>query len=176
MDGVRRVVVGVDGSVGSLQALRRAVTAARMRAVPLVAVIAWTAPGGEAAYRRTFDVQLKRLWERGAWERLARAWDEALGGIPYDVEVKQVAVRADAGKALVWTADDENDLLVIGAGRRNSLRRALIPSVPRYCVAHTRCTVLVVPPSPLSRQMDHGVLPRLLRRRRAVNHLVGHGG
>jgi nucleotide-binding universal stress UspA family protein len=173
MDGVRRIVVGVDGSVGSLQALRRAVTEARMRAVPLVAVVAWSAPGGEVAYRRTLDVKLKKMWEQGAWERLARAWDEALGGVPHDVEVRQVAVRADAGKALVRIAEDENDLLVIGAGRRNPLRRALIPSVPRYCAAHALCSVLVVPPSPLSRQMDHGMLPRLLRRRRAVNHLVG---
>ena len=174
MDGVRRVVVGVDGSVGSLQALRRAVTEARMRAVPLVAVIAWTAPGGEAAYRHTFDVQLKKLWEQGAWERLARAWDEALGGIPHDVAVTQVAVRADAAKALVRVADDENDLMVMGAGRRSVWRRAFIPSVPRYCAAHARCAMLVVPPSPLSQQMDHGMLPRLLRRKRAVNHLVGH--
>ncbi|MFC0437823.1 universal stress protein [Kutzneria buriramensis] len=173
MDGVRRVVVGVDGSVGSLQALRRAVTEARMRAVPLVAVVAWSAPGGEVAYRRTLDVKLKKMWEQGAWERLARAWDEALGGIPHDVDVQQVAVRADAGKALVRIAEDENDLLVIGAGRRSPLRRALIPSVPRYCAAHALCSVLLVPPSPLSRQMDHGMLPRLLRRRRAVNHLVG---
>ncbi|EWM18329.1 universal stress protein [Kutzneria sp. 744] len=176
MDGVRRVVVGVDGSVGSLQALRRAVTEARMRAVPLVVVIAWSAPGGEATYRRTLDVQLKRLWEQGAWERLAAAWDEALGGVPDDVEVQQMAVRADAGKALVCIADDENDLLVVGAGRRNLLRRALIPSVPRYCAAHAKCTVLLVPPSPLAQQMYHGVLPRLLRRKRAVNDLVGHGG
>jgi nucleotide-binding universal stress UspA family protein len=174
MDGVGRVVVGVDGSVGSLQALRRAVTEARMRAVPLVAVIAWTAPGGEAAYRRTFDVQLKQLWEQGAWERLARAWDEALGGIPEDVDVRQVAVRADAGKALVCVANDENDLMVIGAGRRSVWRRAFIPSVPRYCAAHARCAMLVVPPSPLSQQMDHGMLPRLLRRKRAVNGFVGH--
>ncbi|GAA3438568.1 universal stress protein [Kutzneria kofuensis] len=173
MDGVRRVVVGVDGSVGSLQALRRAVTEARMRAVPLVAVIAWSAPGGEVAYRRTLDVQLKQLWEQGAWERLARAWDEALGGIPQDVDVQQMAVRADAGKALVCIANDESDLLVVGAGRRNLLRRALIPSVPRYCAAHAQCPVLLVPPTTLARQMHHGVLPRLLRRRRAVNHLVG---
>ena len=174
MDGVRRVVVGVDGSVGSLQALRRAVTEARMRAVPLVAVVAWSAPGGEVAYRRTLDVKLKKMWEQGAWERLAAAWDEALGGVPDDVEVQQMAVRADAGKALVCIADDENDLMVIGAGRRSLWRRALIPSVPRYCAAHARCAMLVVPPSPLSQQMDHGMLPRLLRRRRVVNHLVGH--
>jgi nucleotide-binding universal stress UspA family protein len=172
-DGVRRVVVGVDGSDGSLQALRRAVTEARMRAVPLVAVIAWTPPGGEATYRRTLDVRLRRLWELGAWERLARAWDEALGGIPHDVEVRQVAVRAAAGKALVCVADDENDLLVVGAGQRNPVRRALIHSAPRYCAAHAQCAVLVVPPSSLSRQWEHGVLSKLLRRKRAVSHLVG---
>ena len=59
---------------------------------------------------------------------------------------------------------------------RSWLRRALIPSVPRYCAAHAQCAVLLVPPSPLAQQMYHGVLPRLLRRKRVVNDLVGHGG
>ena len=173
MDGVRRVVVGVDGSMGSLQALRRGVVEARTRDAALVAVIAWLPPGGEAAYRRTADPRLKRLWEIGAWERLEQAWEEGLGGVPGDVDVRQLTVRGDAGRALVMIADSEDDLLVVGAGRRNPLRRALIPSVPRYVVAHACCPVLAVPPSTMTQQLDHSVLPRLLRRRKAVNNLVG---
>ncbi|WP_320780039.1 universal stress protein, partial [Streptomyces sp. CRN 30] len=51
--------------------------------------------------------------------------------------------------ALVATADREDDLLVVGAGRRGPLRRALRPSVSRHVLAHAVCPVLAVPPSPL---------------------------
>ncbi|MGW2305461.1 universal stress protein [Streptomyces sp. NPDC001809] len=46
-------------------------------------------------------------------------------------------------------ADRVGDLLVIGAGRRDGLRRLIFPSVVRHCVAHAACPVLAVPPSPL---------------------------
>ncbi len=46
-------------------------------------------------------------------------------------------------------AEDEQDVLVVGAGRRRRLHRVLRPSVSRYCLAHTTCPVLAVPPSPL---------------------------
>ena len=46
MAAVRRIVVGVHGSLGSLQALRYATEEARARKVPLVPVIAWVPPGG----------------------------------------------------------------------------------------------------------------------------------
>jgi hypothetical protein len=48
---VRRIVVGVHGSLGSLQALRYAAEEARARKVPLVPVIAWIPPGGDMAER-----------------------------------------------------------------------------------------------------------------------------
>src|ERR1700685_4601004 len=41
---VRRIIVGVHGSLGSLQALRYAAAEARQRDVPLVPVIAWVPP------------------------------------------------------------------------------------------------------------------------------------
>ena len=52
MAAVRRIVVGVDGSLGSLQALRYAADESREREVPLVPVIAWVPPGGDFAERR----------------------------------------------------------------------------------------------------------------------------
>src|SRR5256885_10839341 len=66
---VRRVVVGVDGSLGSLQALRYAADEARERCVPLVAVIAWVPPGGDAAERSRPSPYLRRVWREEARKR-----------------------------------------------------------------------------------------------------------
>ena len=48
---VRRVVVGVSGSIANVPALRVAVDRAQAFGVPLVAVLAWSPVGGELAYQ-----------------------------------------------------------------------------------------------------------------------------
>lgn len=60
------------------------------------------------------------------------------------------AVRSTPGRALLEIADRADDLLVVGAGCRGRVRRALCPSVARYCLARAACAVLAVPPSPLA--------------------------
>ena len=60
MAAVRRVVVGVHGSLGSLQALRRAADEARDRQATLVAVIAWVPPGGDFSERSHPSPYLRR--------------------------------------------------------------------------------------------------------------------
>ncbi|QUQ64386.1 universal stress protein [Kutzneria sp. CA-103260] len=142
----RRVVVGVDGSPGSL----RAVAEARSRGAALVSALAWYPAEGEMVHRPGVDRYLRELRESSAWQRLTKAWDDALGGVPPDVDPLLVVACGRAGPVLVDIADEENDLLVVGAGSRNRLRRALIRSVPRYCAARAGCPVLVVPPSPLT--------------------------
>lgn len=62
MSGVRRVVVGVHGSLGSLQALRHAAEEARDRDALLVTIIAWLPPGGDLAERRYPSVHLREAW------------------------------------------------------------------------------------------------------------------
>ena len=79
---IHRVIVGVDGSLGSLQALRYAEAEARHRDVPLVPVIAWTPPGGDLAERRHSSPYLRKIWREAAWERLRAAFDDGLGGMP----------------------------------------------------------------------------------------------
>src|SRR5947209_2642901 len=61
-DYVRRVIVGVDGSMGSLQALRHAVSQARLHDAPLAAVIGFTPPGGEFMDRKVPNPELRRWW------------------------------------------------------------------------------------------------------------------
>jgi nucleotide-binding universal stress UspA family protein len=126
---VRRIIVGVHGSPGSLQALRFAADEARQRDVRLLAIT--------------------------AWERLWAAFDDGLGGVPADLHVEPQAVRGDTGPVLVDVAGQPDDLLIIGTGRRAGFGRMMRKSVSRYCLAHARCPVLAVPPSALMDEMSH---------------------
>jgi len=171
-DYVRRVIVGVDGSMGSLQALRHAVSEARLHEAPLSAVIAFTPPGGEFVDRKAPNPELRRYWKTAAAQQLRSAFDEALGGIPADLHVDLLAVPCWAGRALVSIADQEGDLLVIGTGNAGWIRRTFTRSVSRYCVTRATCRVLAVPATVLSRELEHGLLPRALRHRRAVGALL----
>jgi nucleotide-binding universal stress UspA family protein len=165
---VRRIVVGVHGSLGSLQALRYATEEARARKVPLVPVIAWVPPGGELAERRSPSPYLRRVWEDAAMKRLVTAFEAGLGGVPDDVEIEPCVERGETGPVLVDIADQPGDLLVIGTGRRSLVGRALRKSVGRYCLAHAKCPVLAVPPSALMDEMRHGLRPWSLRGRRVL--------
>jgi nucleotide-binding universal stress UspA family protein len=163
---VRRIVVGVHGSLGSLQALRYAADEARERCVPLVPVIAWVPPGGDAAERSRPSPHLRRIWRDEARKRLWEAFDAGLGGLPSDVKVEPHVERGDTGPVLVELADQPDDLLVIGTGRRGFLSRLLRRSVGRYVLAHATCPVLAVPPSALMDEMGRGL--RAWRARRTL--------
>ncbi|WP_425828003.1 universal stress protein [Streptomyces fractus] len=165
MDGERlcgRVVVGVGGSPASLAALRSAVAEARRSARPLVAVLAWEPPEGEAMYRRWPDAAWARHWFEEARARLAAAFEEALGGLPPDLDVTLRVVRSRPGPALLEHAARPDDLLVVGV-RPRSLRRAAHRHVRRHAV----CPVLAVPVRPLQRAEL-----RALRRVRAADFEV----
>jgi nucleotide-binding universal stress UspA family protein len=167
VSAVRRIVVGVHGSLGSLQALRWAADEARERHVPLVPVIAWVPPGGDMAERGHPSPHLRRIWSDAARERLLGAFEAGLGGVPADADVEPYIVRGETGPVLVDIADQSGDLLVIGTGRRSPVSRALRRSVGRYCLAHAKCPVLAVPPSALMDEMTRG-LPWSRRGRRAT--------
>ena len=166
MPTVRRIVVGVDGSLGSLQALRYATAEARQRDVPLLAVIAWVPPGGDLAERRHSSPYLRKIWREAAWERLNAAFDHGLGGMPADLRVEPHVERGETGVVLVDIANQPDDLLIVGTGRRSAVGRMLRRSVARYLVGHAKCPVLAVPPSALMDEMGHGL--RSWQRRHAL--------
>jgi nucleotide-binding universal stress UspA family protein len=145
----RRVIAGVSGSLRSLGALRAGLAEARATDATLVAVLAWAPAGGELAYRRAPCPMLLRIWENAASERLKEAFEVALGGIPSDVTVRTMVVRARPGPLLVELADRPDDLLVVGHGGRSRLGSTLHAAVTRYCMANARCPVLAVPPPDL---------------------------
>ena len=160
MPTVRRIIVGVHGSLGSLQALRYAADEARQRDVPLLPVIAWVPPGGDLAERRHSSPYLRKIWRDDARRRLSAAFDVGLGGLPVDLQVEPLVERGEFGPVLVQVADQPDDLLIIGTGRRAGLGRALHRSVSRYCLAHAKCPVLAVPPSALMAELGNGRMKR----------------
>ena len=151
---VGRIVVGVDGSPGSLQALRYAVSHARAMGGLLVPVLAWTMPDGEFADRHSPYAASSGEWRTTAERKLLTAFDEGLGGMPTDLATAPLLLRGPASAVLTAVANRNSDLLVIGAGRRGLLRHALHASTTRHCLAHARCAVVAVPPNPLAREID----------------------
>lgn len=149
-----RVIVGVHGTPGSLQALRCAVGHARAHDAVLVPVIAWEAPGGDSAYR-PYPAYLTDEWAEAAEQRLLTAFDEGLGGPPTDVATLPMVIRGKPGRVLVKVADRENDVLVVGRNHHRGPHRAWYGSTPAHCLAHAHCSVLVVQSSELDLDMRH---------------------
>jgi nucleotide-binding universal stress UspA family protein len=162
---VGRVIVGVSGSAGSLQALRYASGMAAEHHAMLVPVLAWTPPGGEIADRRCPNAVLRAAWQQAAWDRLWSCIELAIGGPPAGpMSFAPEVVRGAAGEVLTQFAAMPGDALVIGAGRRGSLRRLAGGGVTRYCVGHAGCPVIAVPPARLATEA-HGLHGWMLRHR-----------
>jgi nucleotide-binding universal stress UspA family protein len=151
--GTRRVIAGVSGSVRSLAALRAGVAEARATGAELLPVLAWKPVGGEIAYARSPCPALLRVWEQDACDRLHAALDQAFGGTPDGLVVHPTIVRSPPGPALVWIADQPDDLLVVGCGGWGPLRYVVHGTVSRYCLAHARCPVLAVPAPEMIREL-----------------------
>ncbi|MEV6113716.1 universal stress protein [Streptomyces sp. NPDC052109] len=149
-----RVVVGVSGSLGGATALGRAAYEAGCRGAELWPVLCWQPPEGDLAARRFPSAAvMAEEWERVARDRLIRALREVFGGTDTGLPGQALVVRGSPGPALVRMADRDDDVLVVGAGQRGRVRRALWPSVGRYCLARATCPVLAVPPSPLQGEL-----------------------
>ncbi|MFJ4189269.1 universal stress protein [Kitasatospora sp. NPDC089509] len=150
---VERVVVGVDGSEGSLTALELAAEEAARHHAQLCPVLAWDVPGGEAMPSSqpvpfpTFEDTVRQCEQR-AERRMAKACEAVLASLPADVEVRPSVLRAQPGPALVALARHDTDMLVVGVGHRSLGERLRRRSTRRYCLKHAECPVLVVTDEP----------------------------
>lgn len=136
------IVVGVDGSDASHEALSWAAKEAALRGVGLRAVHVWSYPYvADAAYLASATIDPGDL-ESAAKEILA----DAVATLPADtaVPIETVVVQGPAGPRLVQLAEDA-DLLVVGSRGRGGFAGLLLGSVGHQCVSHATCPVLVLP-------------------------------
>lgn len=145
------VVVGVDGSAGSNEALRWALAEARLRKARLRPLHSWIyvhalvpalvgypyTPGSTepALADAAADAQ------QGAETILEKAMAEL--GSADDIEVERVIVQGQAAQALI-NAVSEHDLLVVGSRGHGGFANLLLGSVSQQCAQHAPCPVVIV--------------------------------
>jgi nucleotide-binding universal stress UspA family protein len=143
------IVVGVDGSEASHEALRWAVEEAKLRSARLVAVYAWSfvppQPIGDPGMLAVSAGDLPGQLEAES-DAARTALDDAVGDVlaaDAGIEVERKLVEGDAGEALVDESADAT-LLVVGSHGRSGLKAAILGSVSRHVTAHSTCPVVVV--------------------------------
>jgi len=132
-----RIIVGVDGSPSSEQALRWAAEQARRTGQEVHAVVAWEYPpsyGGAPIG----DID----WAGDRREALQKAVANTLDGTDAQRVVQQV-VHGHPARALLDAAEGA-DLLVVGCHGYGGFAGMLLGSVSQHVVAHAPCPVLVM--------------------------------
>ena len=153
-----RIVVGVDGSLGSQQALWWGLHEALVRQASLDAVAVWQSP---------YDVS-DPLWPvdetalaDAAAARAHTAIETVAGDAPHD-RLTPLVIEGDPAMTLCAVASDA-DLLVVGSRGHGTLAGALLGSVSSKCVHHSTTPVVVTRThDPGEYMRDFGVRGRIL--------------
>lgn len=140
-----KIVVGVDGSDGSREALRWAFAEAKLRKDALEAVIVWQYP--ITASLPTFGaMSTPDDFETDARSTLlAILADEGITA-ESPVPVSTLVAEGNPARALLDAADT-SDLLVVGSRGHGGFAGVLVGSISQQCVHHAKCPVVVVHPN-----------------------------
>jgi nucleotide-binding universal stress UspA family protein len=142
-----RVVVGVDGSALSTDALGFAFAEASLRGRGLTATHAWQAPFYDVPGKGVPLPENVAATQFGGEEMQTLA--DALVGWKQKfptVDVREVVVRANPATALV-AASVGAELLVVGSRGRGGFRSLLLGSVGHAVLHHAHCPVAIVRPN-----------------------------
>jgi nucleotide-binding universal stress UspA family protein len=135
---LHRIVVGVDGSPGSLEALDWAATQAKQSNAVLDIVTAWNYPNTYGSMI-AFDInEIEQAAKALAEKAVARATERAPG-----VVIRNDIVEEPGAQALV-DASRGADLLVVGSRGLGGFTGALIGSVSLHCARHSHCPVVIM--------------------------------
>ncbi len=141
-----RIVVGLDGSRGSIAAFDWAVAEARLRGATIDAVLvyryadaSWSFAGeGVVLPMRSFE-EVEADAEAALQSHLAEVANHAEG-----VEVDHHVIEGSPARALLEHAEGA-DLLVVGSRGHGGFTGLLLGSVSHQVVHHAPCPVVVVP-------------------------------
>jgi nucleotide-binding universal stress UspA family protein len=135
-----RIVVGVDGSASSIDALRYAVRAARAFGTTLEAMTVWTYPAGA-------ELAMLAGWspENDAHEILDAAVQEVFGN-SRPSWLSTTTLSGPPARALIEESAGA-EMLVLGSRGHGGFVGLLLGSVSSTCAEHARCPVLIVHPA-----------------------------
>lgn len=135
---VRKIVVGIDGSDGSVKALDWAIGDAVRSPASLELVTAWVFPMalGYVFAKSPDEVQHQlQLIADGSVSHVA--------AVAPGISVSSILREAEAGPTLVDCSNGA-DLLVVGSRGHGGLREVLLGSVGTYCARHAHCPTVIV--------------------------------
>jgi nucleotide-binding universal stress UspA family protein len=139
------IIVGIDGSDHSRQALEWAIREAAVRRAPLTVLTVQQAVagywGGPVLYPGDQDLATK------AREKAQEETNRTLEKIDQESRPSSVTVQAVVGlpaEALLEAAADA-DLLVVGSRGAGGFKRLLMGSVSVQVTHHAHCPVVVIP-------------------------------
>jgi len=130
------IVVGVDGSEGSTDALRWAAGQAQLTGASLRVIASWRWPSYVTRVPPGAD-------PAGDTERTLRDSVAPLRDEFPDLDISEHVVQGPAGPSLL-THSENATLLVVGARGRAAFPGMLLGSVAEYCVRNGPCPVVVV--------------------------------
>ncbi|GAA3465321.1 universal stress protein [Saccharothrix longispora] len=141
------IVVGVDGSAPSREALRWTLTRAARTGEAVEATMAWLhEPESAAATATGVHPHAGDHRRRHPARELHAVVEDVRASVPGAPPVSEATVVGDTDAVLLRAAR-QADLLVIGS-RRHHPAEALPGGVAARCLRHAPCPVVVVPPAP----------------------------
>jgi len=135
------VVVGTDGSKGSLHAMRFAFEEALRRGVGAEVITAWTVT---SPYTDDYSASVLDEARERATAVQDKAIARALDGMGPTPPISRSVVHGYGGSVLVEAARDAA-VLVVGHTQRSRLARAITGSVSAECLQNSSVPVIMVP-------------------------------
>jgi nucleotide-binding universal stress UspA family protein len=134
------VVVGVDGSDGSVEALRWAAAYGQATGARVQAVLAWHYP---AAVGPSAPGRAPESVTAGVEAEMSEHLANAINAAAPDASIVPVIANGHPAELLV-NASADADLLVVGSHGHRTFTGMLLGSVSMHCVHHAHCPVVVV--------------------------------
>jgi len=132
------IVVGVDGSVGSVEALREGARLATALGCSLRALTCWNYPNAYVMPYALGDFDFKT-----AAQKILDTAVESAFGLEWPENLTTQLIHGPPRETLIEASEDAA-MLVLGRRGAGGFRGLLMGSVSSACSAHAHCPVLIV--------------------------------
>lgn len=142
IQGYKKILVGIDGSVESANAFDKAVAVAIRNDAELLLVNVIDLRAFQSI--STYDTMVADDTKRGADQLIADFADEARAA---GVTCIKTIVEFGSPKVMMATTipnEEQVDLVMIGATGLSYIERLFIGSVAQYIVTHAKCDTLII--------------------------------